>query len=334
MSRHLRQNRTRNIPLTYPSYIISADQQAQFNLAIFCLSYLSGPTFSPDCPMDVRTREARRGNLALQDYATAHWADHVEDLLANHMAVFRQQHYEAAFGNVLKAFVSSHQHSLDGDPAAREAAARCAGFSEYSFYNELCLLYRHIFRLRHGDSVDSALPLGISSISQALELNRTAIEKLTTSPAQDDRDAAAAHYGELIFKCKVPTCPAFLDGFPVEIERAAHLNRHDRPFPCPLDRCSQAPFGFTSKKDQERHIRHYHPEHSDQPPAFVQPTRRIEDARFVCDICGKAFTRNINLKGHMRSHFGDRPYACSSCGKAFTRLNDCRRHEKIHEKKG
>ncbi|KAH6670363.1 hypothetical protein F5X68DRAFT_175816 [Plectosphaerella plurivora] len=315
-------------------YITSADQQAQFNLAIFCLLYLSGPTFSPDCSMDVRDKEARRGNLALQDYAAAHWADHVEDLLGNHQTVFRQQHYEAAFSNVLKAFVSSHRHSLDGDPAAREAAARCVSFSEYSFYEELCLLYRHVFRYRHGDAPDPSLPLGIASISQALELNRTAIEKLTTSPSQDDRDAAAAHYGTLIFKCKIPTCPAFLEGFPVEIERAAHLNRHDRPFPCPLDRCTQAPFGFTSKKDQERHIRHYHPEHSDQPPAFVQPTRRIEDARFVCDICGKAFTRNINLKGHMRSHFGDRPYACSSCGKAFTRLNDCRRHEKIHEKKG
>ncbi|CRK33784.1 hypothetical protein BN1723_014768 [Verticillium longisporum] len=136
-----------------------------------------------------------------------------------------------------------------------------------------------------------------------------------------------------MFKCSQPACDFFSEGFETEAERDHHLNRHERPFPCPLDGCTQAPFGFTTKKDRERHVRHYHPEESDQPPAFVQPTRRVEDARFLCNICGKSFTRNINLKGHMRSHFGERPFACSSCGKAFTRLNDCRRHEKIHVKK-
>lgn len=322
--------------------ITGAHQQdkhaAHFNLTVFCLSYLSGPTFSSDCSDETRDKEARRGTLVLQDYAAAHWADHVEVLLAHHDAVFRQQHYAAAFGNVLKAFISTHEEALRSTPRDPDATLRCSSYTSYAFHADLLAVYSHIRHQQQQETpaaVEQPVPVALPSIIHSLGLNRSAIERLASCSATPaDRTLVAALYGTNVFRCSHQFCPASTVGFSSEAERAAHHNCHDRPYPCPLDGCTQAPFGFTSRKDKERHVRHYHPEHSDQPPAFVQPTRRIEDARFACEICGKAFTRNINLKGHMRSHFGDRPYACSLCGKAFTRLNDCRRHEKIHEKKG
>ena len=62
--------------------------------------------------------------------------------------------------------------------------------------------------------------------------------------------------------------------------------------------------------------------------------RRKQDANFACTVpgCGSTFTRGFNLKGHMRSHFEEKPYKCHwpGCGKGFARQHDCKRHEQLH----
>jgi KRAB domain-containing zinc finger protein len=34
------------------------------------------------------------------------------------------------------------------------------------------------------------------------------------------------------------------------------------------------------------------------------------DKPYKCDICGKGFTENSTLKGHIRTHTGDEPGKC------------------------
>jgi hypothetical protein len=62
--------------------------------------------------------------------------------------------------------------------------------------------------------------------------------------------------------------------------------------------------------------------------------RRKQDANFACSVpgCGSTFTRGFNLKGHLRSHFEEKPYKCHwpGCGKGFARQHDCKRHEQLH----
>ncbi|KAF7336934.1 Calcineurin responsive transcriptional factor [Mycena venus] len=57
-------------------------------------------------------------------------------------------------------------------------------------------------------------------------------------------------------------------------------------------------------------------------------------ANFICPIpgCGSTFTRSFNLKGHIRSHNGEKPFTCEwpECGKGFARQHDCKRHEQLH----
>jgi len=62
--------------------------------------------------------------------------------------------------------------------------------------------------------------------------------------------------------------------------------------------------------------------------------RRKQAATFECTVpgCGSTFTRGFNLKGHMRSHYEQKPYKCHwpGCEKGFARQHDCKRHEQLH----
>lgn len=56
---------------------------------------------------------------------------------------------------------------------------------------------------------------------------------------------------------------------------------------------------------------------------------------FSCDHpnCGKTFTRNEELTRHKRIHTGLRPYACSVCGKRFGRKDHLKKHQRTHDRR-
>ncbi|PKC07296.1 hypothetical protein RhiirA5_262387, partial [Rhizophagus irregularis] len=57
-------------------------------------------------------------------------------------------------------------------------------------------------------------------------------------------------------------------------------------------------------------------------------------APFACpyEDCPKTFTRQYNLKSHLRTHTDERPFLCGyqGCMRAFARQHDRKRHYNLH----
>ena len=55
-------------------------------------------------------------------------------------------------------------------------------------------------------------------------------------------------------------------------------------------------------------------------------------SRFVCDTCGKGFTRKSALNRHKRTYTGEKPFACKACGRTFIQNCNLKAHERTHTK--
>ncbi|CAK5075878.1 unnamed protein product [Meloidogyne enterolobii] len=64
-------------------------------------------------------------------------------------------------------------------------------------------------------------------------------------------------------------------------------------------------------------------------PAFVMHLL-THQAKHKCPICGKFYHRPWLLKGHLRSHTGQKPFGCGKCGKEFSDRSNLRAHLTTH----
>ena len=92
--------------------------------------------------------------------------------------------------------------------------------------------------------------------------------------------------------------------------------------------CQHCKATFSFASNLKRHIRTQHNQ---------------ENREFVCDVCGKTFSRDDHMKSHRKLHFGGdgnilntRPVSlnCDICRKTFKRPYHLKRHQRTQHRNG
>ena len=68
---------------------------------------------------------------------------------------------------------------------------------------------------------------------------------------------------------------------------------------------------------------------SEKLSQFMYPVKK-ENKSFVCDECGKVFTKKQHHKTHIFNHTGLRPFQCCQCQKSFRSKHEVKIHNRIH----
>lgn len=311
----------------------------QCEMTILCLQYLTYDCFGTDL-LDMQVEMyINEGYLSFQDYAASRWFQHLQAIIENPSGSLSENAagLQRDLHRALDDFIAAADFQLD---EARDtkwfeiARNACHKFKDPDLREYLVELWAQVCKHRHNPDVKERDKIGIPNLASAVERNRKSMERY--GPSKTVSLQYQSFYGPNNFKCERLTCPYFYEGFETSKDRDKHTTRHDRPFQCVIETCDQSTFGFSTSKQLEKHMRSYHPETCDLTTLHAEfaplAQRKIEGTKWVCDVCGKNFTRKINLKGHVDSHNGNKPHECPQCGRGFARKNDMVRHRKIHSK--
>ncbi|KAL2849960.1 hypothetical protein BJX68DRAFT_275805 [Aspergillus pseudodeflectus] len=338
----LKGNRVELVHSTAKEFLRQSDINlgaAECDLTVRCLRYLTLDLFRSDTPDSELRRYAKRGDLALQDYAIPAWSLHIRTLV--------EREHEFLDGTVmstdrndtspvhkitheLERFVYFYADSFPETDLNQPRTTDCEFFQHYPFYEHLVRIWDHICTAQRGD-LESRNKVSITKLREALERNRALLETLSQDPTFKKYPSL---YDEYPFRCPKLTCFYFQEGYRTAEQRDNHVNHHDMPFQCRVETCHKSIFGFKSNNELNTHMKRYHPEEVDLGESFTNLARpEVNPTRWECPECHKFFVRRNILEDHTRSHRGEKPFCCGECGRGFARRSDMKRHEKIHERR-
>ncbi|KAM0352349.1 hypothetical protein ACHAPU_002014 [Fusarium lateritium] len=172
------------------------EEEIKCQLATTCLKYLSLPCFSTEYESTDRTKHARLGWFAFQDYACSQWFQHVDTALKGCGDHFTGELSGAAreFISALVMFVNIHRKDLTEDEHSELNVSNIERLRGKDSYSDIHLLWNHIFTHQKGDA-RTRNTVGITQIETALKDNRTEVERLSPSEVVGDQDTIEDYYG-------------------------------------------------------------------------------------------------------------------------------------------
>ncbi|KAI1682859.1 hypothetical protein KJE20_07591 [Pyrenophora tritici-repentis] len=295
-------------------------------LALLCLGYLVFEGFDVEYDeLDISER-VPSGYYGFLDYAYAYWSRHVDAYLRVHDTNESTLREVSESAEVFMDMYWTQPQTKTVVP--KSFFARWELLKDNRNFDELVvagyLAQRQLVALKT-HATDAQAP----KLCNMLTKVRECLENVV-SPA-NATEKLRLMYGKDIFRCPKVHCVRFYSGFSTAQEREDHVLKHERSFFCSFPGCAMAILGCATLKELHKHETDFHgtfdfdddeAEYPDLPPRTVS---------YDCTQCDAKFTRNFNLKNHMRSRHQaaeSRPtYVCTTCGKSFGKKGDCDRHE-------
>ncbi|KAJ3536177.1 hypothetical protein NM208_g5825 [Fusarium decemcellulare] len=307
--------------------------EVEFELCLLSLAYLNFPEFCFTTASESTKISLKSGRYSFYEYAVACWVPHLMSWLSD------SQTSEAAMAELeetVEQFLDNHySHEVPPSAISKTMHNKLQLLQSFDCYDRLAqsVVWSRKQLLLEESSNHHDNILNLPDITQHARSHLEAMIK--EMPTLETKTALQLYYGDKWFKCPRICCRHFYDGFECPETRDRHVDRHERPYTCAFDGCPTATFGCLSKDDLDKHMLESHgiysedPEFPDLPALPSNPTQKFP-ATFQCTLCSKQFTRQHNLRSHLRTHTGERPFVCTVCGKAFARNNDRKSHENLH----
>lgn len=235
------------------------------HIAKFCLHYLNFGCFDADLATLDILEFLRQGYYSFEDYAIAHWLDHVDSSTSQPLPL--EANSFEPLSQKLRLFLTNHGlESSPSQPVSTEP--RFQGIRHLSFTIELDGL-AHLARQRKSNEK-------YLDLETHLQRRRLIYEDVVTNSNPQNE----AFRKDLLlrvsgwFKCPKKHCNHFFDGFANKEDRDKHINQHERPFRCSFEECPYATLGYGTEIELKRHEKTSHP--TSENSEWVFPTYKPE----------------------------------------------------------
>ncbi|KAF0323357.1 hypothetical protein GQ607_009475 [Colletotrichum asianum] len=198
----------------------------------FCTEYLISPPFARSNRSDVISSHARQAHYSLQDYAAAHWYEHLEAL--SHETLETPRHRPELERKVQQTIHSTKLFLQD----------YATSFDMKEDDDSLLTPQSILSKFPH-DKADRSENLDIEQRTSRI---RREIEDLKNLEVKERTALENLHGPTSCYKCPKPGCVRFSEGFATKKERAEHINHHTRPFVCTFEDCFANVIGFETEE--------------------------------------------------------------------------------------
>jgi len=218
----------------------------ELKLTLLCIHYLSFDCFKDNLTDHHIESYVMDGHYSFLPYAAVHWLGHLEACCS-----FFKEYTEADINHlthILGGFVN--QNWRDGTRTG--STVTNSRFRALQRFPAIGQIRKLATSKAYGLGREGSLKLGPFILRM-----RCNIEEVAST--ENGKSSLVSFYGDRLFKCELPYCVHFHEGFTSAHSRDQHSDKHQRLFECPHAGCHMAVVGFASDQQLKSHLASIHP---------------------------------------------------------------------------